>query len=72
MPEPTSEIAKGIKCTFCYRRSSQTDMPLLMSVMKDGFRAIDPTCGHGRYPVCKQCHDLYFGCPVCGEQCEYT
>lgn len=70
---PVVEVKQqGLKCTFCDRRCSDVQVYPLTHFMADGFVAVWPTCAHGKYPVCKQCREQYFGCPVCGEQCEYT
>lgn len=67
-PEPT-----GLKCANCDRRTTAKEILLFTYKTKDGFRVHKPTCKCGEYLLCPDCEGKqFFGCPACGERCEYT
>jgi hypothetical protein len=79
-PEPIVGIKPpGVKCAFCDNRSNEPISPL-QRFHDDGFRIHDPCCKHSSFATCPDCTEKFLiaqtakypGCPVCGEQSEYT
>jgi RNA polymerase subunit RPABC4/transcription elongation factor Spt4 len=69
-------------CRRCGRLSSDST-PLRLQLgwrTSDGFSLVWPTCGHGKYLLCRSCDQLIYktqnydgySCPVCGCKEEYT
>ncbi len=71
VPTPDVPPAEGLRCVACGKQSRDSQVMPLSWRTTDGFLTPWPACGHGRYIKCPGCK-WEGGCPVCGEQEEYT